>query len=296
MKQTLELTGSIVALATPMHADGAVDWQALTQLVEWHIQNQTHGIVAVGTTGESATLNGAEHLKVIESVIRTTAGRVPVIAGTGANSTQEAVELTQEAKRLGADAALLVVPYYNKPPQRGIVAHYQKLAESVDLPQILYNVPGRTALDMSNETVLELADLDNIVAIKDATGDVARGKELIEKLDGRMSVLSGDDVTALQLMKHGAKGNISVTANVAPLQMSKVFAAALAQDFETAEQLHAPLEQLHTAMFLEPNPLPVKYALSRMGMCSTGIRLPLVWMDQKYNQQVDAALKAVGAI
>jgi len=224
------IQGSIVAIVTPMFEDGGVDWKSLEKLVEWHIQQGTHSIVAVGTTGEASTLSMEEHTQVIREVIRVANKRIPIIAGTGANSTREAIELTKAAKELGADAALLVTPYYNKPTQEGLYQHYKAIAEAVDIPQILYNVPGRTGVDMQNETVIRLADIKNIVGVKDATGDVPRGQALIEGLNGKIAVYSGDDETAWELILLGAKGNISVTANVAPKQMSDICEAALAGD------------------------------------------------------------------
>ncbi|HRA91556.1 MAG TPA: 4-hydroxy-tetrahydrodipicolinate synthase, partial [Acinetobacter sp.] len=231
------IQGSIVAIITPMFENGGVDWKSLEKLVEWHIQQGTHSIVAVGTTGEASTLSMEEHTQVIKEIIRVANKRIPIIAGTGANSTHEAIELTQAAKDLGADAALLVTPYYNKPTQEGLYLHYKAIAEAVDIPQILYNVPGRTGVDMQNDTVIRLADIQNIIGIKDATGDVPRGQALIEGLNGKMAVFSGDDATAWELMLLGAKGNISVTANVAPKQMSDVCVAALAGDAANAEAL-----------------------------------------------------------
>ena len=235
-QQAQTIQGSIVAIVTPMFEDGSVDWKGLEKLVEWHIAQGTNSIVAVGTTGEASTLSMKEHTQVIKEIIRVANKRIPIIAGTGANSTREAIELTKEAKELGADAALLVTPYYNKPTQEGLYQHYKAIAEAVDLPQILYNVPGRTGVDMANETVIRLADIPQIVGIKDATGDVPRGQALLEGLAGKaMTVYSGDDATAYQLILSGAKGNISVTANVAPKEMSDVCAAALAGEAEQAE-------------------------------------------------------------
>ena len=253
--------------------------------------------MAVGTTGEASTLSMAEHTRVIKEIIRVANKRIPIIAGTGANSTHEAIELTREAKELGADAALLVTPYYNKPTQEGLYQHYKAIAEAVDLPQILYNVPGRTGVDMLNETVIRLADIPQIVGIKDATGDVARGKELIEGLAGKdMTVYSGDDATAYQLMGLGAKGNISVTANVAPKEMSLICAAALAGDAEGAEALNNKVANLHNILFCESNPIPVKWALHEMGLIGTGIRLPLTPLAEQYRTPLREALSAAGVI
>lgn len=285
------IQGSLVALVTPMFEDGALDWDALDRLVDWHIEQGTDGLVAVGTTGESATLDVAEHSQVIARVIARTAGRVPVIAGTGANSTREAIELTDTARKLGADAALLVTPYYNKPTQEGLYQHYRAVAEAVDLPQMLYNVPGRTGVDMHNDTVLRLADIDNIFSIKDATGDLSRGKDLIDRLNGRLNVFSGDDATAWQLIGLGARGNVSVTANVAPKLMHQICQAALSGDAAQAEQLNAQIEILHSVLFCESNPIPVKWALHAMGQIQRGIRLPLTVLADAYQPLIAQALR-----
>ena len=285
------IQGSLVALVTPMFADGSLDWDALDQLVDWHIDQGTDGLVAVGTTGESATLDVAEHSQVIARVIARAAGRVPVIAGTGANSTREAIELTDTARKLGADAALLVTPYYNKPTQEGLYQHYRALAEAVDLPQMLYNVPGRTGVDMHNDTVLRLADIDTIFAIKDATGDLVRGKDLIDRLAGRMSVFSGDDATAWQLIGLGARGNVSVTANIAPKQMHHICQAALTGDMTSAAHLNAQIEILHQVLFCESNPIPVKWALQAMNKIDSGIRLPLTGLAQSCQPTLLQALR-----
>lgn len=296
-QQAQIIQGSIVAIVTPMFEDGSVDWKGLEKLVEWHIQQGTNSIVAVGTTGEASTLSMTEHTQVIKEVIRVANKRIPVIAGTGANSTHEAIELTKEAKELGADAALLVTPYYNKPTQEGLFQHYKAIAEAVDLPQILYNVPGRTGVDLLNETVIRLADIPQIVGIKDATGDVARGQELLEGLDGKhMIVYSGDDATAYQLMGCGAKGNISVTANVAPKEMSQVCEAALAGDQVKAESLNLQVANLHNILFCESNPIPVKWALHEMGLIGTGIRLPLTPLAEQYRTSLREALTTAGVI
>ncbi len=290
------IQGSIVAIVTPMYEDGSVDWKSLEKLVEWHIQQGTHSIVAVGTTGEASTLSMEEHTQVIKEVIRVANKRIPIIAGTGANSTREAIELTKAAKELGADAALLVTPYYNKPTQEGLYQHYKAIAEAVDIPQILYNVPGRTGVDMQNETVIRLADVKNIIGIKDATGDVPRGQALIEGLAGNMAIYSGDDETACELMLLGAKGNISVTANVAPKQMSDVCEAALAGDKEKAQRLNQQIANLHNILFCESNPIPVKWALHEMGYISTGLRLPLTPLAEQYREPIRNSLKAAGII
>ncbi|PTQ88528.1 4-hydroxy-tetrahydrodipicolinate synthase [Agitococcus lubricus] len=288
------ITGSLVALVTPMQDNGDIDWPALKQLVEWHIAEGTHAIVAVGTTGESATLDVDEHCAVIKAVVDTAAGRIPIIAGTGANSTREAIELTKSAKEAGADACLLVTPYYNKPTQEGLFQHYKAIAEAVDIPQILYNVPGRTGVDMSNATVARLAGVPNIVGIKDATGNLERGQELLTLVGDKMAVYSGDDATAYRLILMGAKGNISVTANVAPKAMSAICEAALAGDAQTANALNQPLEALHRDLFVESNPIPVKWALFSMGRIAQGIRLPLTVLAPQCQDTVRQALTQAG--
>ncbi len=284
------IRGSLVALVTPMHADGSLDWQALDALLDWHIESGTNGIVAVGTTGESATLAVDEHCDVIARVIRRVAGRVPVIAGTGGNATAEAVELTREAQALGADACLLVTPYYNKPTQEGLYQHYRHIAEAVSIPQILYNVPGRTGVDMLPATVERLADIDNIVGIKEATGDLERAREVIDICRGRMAVYSGDDATATELMLMGGDGTISVTANVVPAQLAEVTRLALAAEAEAAYVLDGKLAALNEALFLESNPIPVKWALADMGRMEHGLRLPLTPLAEQYHAAVRAAV------
>lgn len=291
-----KLQGSMVALITPMHSNGDVDWQSLANLIDWQIEQGTDVLVSVGTTGESATLSMQEHVDVIEFTMKQVGGRIPVIAGTGANNTVEAIELTQHAKQAGADAALLVVPYYNKPTQEGLYLHYKAIAEAVDIPQVLYNVPGRTVVDMQQATVERLADIENIIAIKDATGDVARGAKLIEAVKGRMIVLSGDDESALTLMRHGAKGNISVTANVAPKIMSQIFGLALKGEFEQAEALNQKIAHLHQDLFIESSPIPAKYALYKMGHIEQGIRLPLTWLTPEHQQVMNEALAKAGLL
>lgn len=288
------ITGSIVALVTPMHPDGKVDWEALEKLIAWHAQSGTAAIGAVGTTGESATLSVPEHCEVIEFCVRHCAGKMPVIAGTGANATWEAIELTRAAADAGADAALLVTPYYNRPTQRGLYEHYKAVAEAVAIPQILYNVPGRTAVDMDNDTVERLAELDNIVGIKDATGDPARGRDLIARCGGRLAIYSGDDPTAMELMLAGGQGNISVTANVAPALVARLCELALAGDREGAAAIDQQLQALNAALFLEANPIPVKWALFHRGRIDSGIRLPLTTLDAQYHDEVIAALEAAG--
>lgn len=296
-QQASGIQGSIVAIVTPMFKDGSVDWKGLEKLVEWHIEQGTNSIVAVGTTGEASTLSMEEHTKVIAEIIRVANKRIPIIAGTGANSTREAIELTQEAQKLGADAALLVTPYYNKPTQEGLYQHYKAIAEAADIPQILYNVPGRTGVDMSNETVIRLADIPQIVGIKDATGDVARGIELLKGLEGKaMDVFSGDDATAFELMLAGAKGNISVTANIAPKAMSEVCAAATTGDRETAVRVNDSVAILHDILFCEANPIPVKWALHEMTKIDTGIRLPLTPLAEQYRAPLQEALRKTGLI
>lgn len=277
------ITGSIVALVTPLTVEGAIDWAALEKLIDWHVNEGTDAIVAVGTTGESATLSMDEHHQVIQQVVRWVNGRLPVIGGTGANSTQEAIELTQQAEQAGVEACLLVTPYYNKPTQEGLYRHFQAVAGSVAAPLLLYNVPGRTAVDMTNETVMRLAEIENIIGIKDATGDLDRGRQLLSMVPEGFAVYSGDDFTATELIISGAQGNISVTANVMPKAMQVlVKLARRAQHqadepsiLEAARTLQTALMPLHQALFLESNPIPVKWALKEMGMIDVGIRLPL---------------------
>jgi 4-hydroxy-tetrahydrodipicolinate synthase len=279
---------------TPMTPGLEIDWAALTDLVDWHIQEGTDAIVAVGTTGESATLNVREHCQVIGKVVEQVRGRIPVIAGTGANSTQEAIELTEAAHSVKADACLSVTPYYNKPTQEGLFLHHKAIAEAVAIPHILYNVPGRTACDMANDTVVRLADIDNIVGIKDATGDLERGADLIERCADRIAIYSGDDPTAVELMLLGGKGDISVTANVAPRLMSAMCEAAMAGDASLAREYNDRLMPLHNKLFLESNPIPVKWALHDMGKMSEGIRLPLTILSKQYQAQLREAMKQVG--
>ena len=290
------IEGSLVALVTPFNEDGSLDWAGLDALLEWHLQEGTNAIVAVGTTGESATLDVDEHCAVIKRTVQVINGRIPVIAGTGANATSEAIELTESAKNAGADACLLVTPYYNKPTQEGLYQHFKKVAESVDIPQILYNVPGRTACDMSNDTVLRLAALDNIIGLKDATGDVARGTALIAALSDDFAVWSGDDGTALELMLAGGKGDISVTANVAPKAMAEMCRLAIAGDRAGAEAVNAPLLGLHERLFLESNPIPAKWALYEMGRIGKGIRLPLTPLAEQFRAPLQEALRAASLI
>lgn len=291
-----KLRGSITALVTPMHPDGSIDYKHLAHLIDWQIDEGTHALVAVGTTGEAATLSMQEHCDVMDFFVKHVNGRVPVIAGTGANNTREAIELTAHAKLVGADCALLVVPYYNKPTQEGMYQHYKTIAEAVDMPQMLYNVPGRTVVDMSEDTVDRLADIENIIAIKDATGNLVRGKSLIERVGDRLVVLSGDDPTALELVRLGARGNISVTSNIAPKAMSQIFELALAGNFDEAMLIHEGIEHLHKDLFIESSPQPTKYALYKMGRIDKGIRLPLVWLSEQYQELLDDSLERAHVI
>lgn len=289
------ITGSIVAMVTPMRSDTLeVDWQALAQLVDWHVEQGSAAIVAVGTTGESATLTVAEHARVIGEVVKQAAGRIPVIAGTGANATAEAIELTEAAAAAGADAALLVTPYYNKPTQAGLIAHYTAIARAVALPQILYNVPGRTACDMLPETVVELSAVENIVGVKEATGDLQRAAQLISACPADFAIYSGDDATARELMLAGGHGDISVTANVAPALMAAMCTAALAGDHERALQLDQQLAPLHRDLFLEANPIPVKWAVARLGRCQPALRLPMTPLSTQFHADVERAMRAAG--
>ena len=290
------ITGSIVALVTPMRSDGALDHEALAKAVDRVIEAGSAAIVSVGTTGESATLDVDEHTDVIRRTIDVAAGRVPIIAGTGANSTAEAIHLTAAAKAAGADAALLVTPYYNKPPQEGLYRHFKAVAEAVDIPQILYNVPGRTAVDMLPSTVERLADVPGIVGIKEAKGDLDRVRELVALGLPDFALYSGDDATARDSILLGFHGDISVTANVAPEGMARMCAAALAGDAETAAAIDADLAALHRSLFVEPNPIPVKWALAELGLIDEGIRLPLVPLDPAFHAEVRAAIKAAGLL
>lgn len=284
--------GSMVALATPMHEGGAVDNNALEHLIEFHISNGTQGIVAVGTTGESATLTPEEHLAVIELTIKKVAGRVPVIAGTGSNSTHEAIDMSLEAAALGSDAVLLVTPYYNKPTQHGLLAHFQAIANAVSLPQFLYNVPGRTAVDMLPETVAEAAKSDNIIGIKEATGSLQRLAEIKALVDEDFILLSGDDATSKDFMLQGGHGVISVTANVAPKLMSELCAASISGNEGKATEIDANLLALHENLFIEANPIPVKWCLHAMGLMEADIRLPLTVLSKEYQPQLLDSLAA----
>ncbi len=288
--------GSMVALVTPMSIDGTVDTKALLELVEFHISNGTHAIVPVGTTGESATLDHEEHCEVIRMVVDQVAGRIPVIAGTGANSTREAIDLTRCAMEAGADACLLVTPYYNKPTQEGLYQHYKAVADAVPIPQILYNVPGRTACDMLPDTVERLSELANIVGIKEATGDVARAGQIIDRCGSRMDVFSGDDAKAMEIILCGGKGVISVTANVAPRMMRQMCEAALQGDRATAQEINQHLEGLHRDLFIESNPIPVKWALAEMGKVPPGIRLPLTPLSKQYHEPLRRSMRQAGIL
>lgn len=293
----MQIRGSIVALVTPMHDDGEVDWTSLDALVEWHIAEGTNALVAVGTTGESATLDVDEHLDVVKRVVKQTRGRVPVIAGTGANSTSEAIELTRAAQAAKADACLVVTPYYNKPPQEGLYRHYKTLAETTGAPILLYNVPGRTGCDLLPETVARLAPIPNIIGLKEAVGTLERRQALLSLgLRKDFLLLSGDDETAREAILSGFSGDISVTANVAPGLMSRMCAAALAGDAALAAQLDAQLLPLHQKLFVEPNPIPVKWALHAMGRIPAGLRLPLVPLSSAQQPVVREALRASGVL
>jgi 4-hydroxy-tetrahydrodipicolinate synthase len=288
------LHGSLVAIVTPMHEDGALDLDAFRRLIDWHIGEGTDGIVAVGTTGESPTVDFDEHRLLIETAVQHAAGRVPVIAGTGANSTREAIELAAYAKQAGADMSLSVVPYYNKPTQEGLYRHFRAIAEAVDLPHILYNVPGRTVADLANDTVLRLAQIPNIVGIKDATANLERGADLLRRKPRDFLVYSGDDATALALMLLGGHGVISVTANVAPRLMHEMCAAALAGNLARAREVNNRLLGLHRHLFCEANPIPVKWAVQQLGLIGGGIRLPLTPLAEGCHAQVRDAMRQAG--
>lgn len=290
------IQGSMVALVTPMKEDGAVDEEALRTLVEWHVQQGTDAIVSVGTTGESATLDEDEHCSVIGRTVDMVANRIPVIAGTGANSTTEAITLTRCAKEAGADACLLVTPYYNKPTQLGLYLHHKAIAEAVDIPQILYNVPGRTACDMLPETVGRLSEVPNIIGVKEATGDLSRVPAIRQVAGDDFGLYSGDDATGREFMLLGGDGVISVTANVAPAAMKSLCQAAMSGEQETAQSIDRKLEDLHRDLFLEANPIPVKWALAEMGKIGKGIRLPLTWLSEEYQPIVRKALQSAGVI
>ena len=293
-----ELGGSMVAIVTPMTGgvdpECAIDWPAFDRFIEYHIANGTDGIVAVGTTGESATLSEEEHCHAIKHVVDTVGGRIPVIAGTGANSTSEAVRLTRCAKDAGADACLLVTPYYNKPTQEGLIEHHRFVANAVDIPQILYNVPGRTAIDMSVETICRLAEVSNIIGVKEATGEVARVKPLREGCGEDFLLLSGDDLTGREFMLAGGDGVISVTANVAPKLMSELCKSAISGDASGAQKIDDKLVALHRDLFIQSNPIPVKWAVHKMGYCEPSIRLPLTWLTTPEQDIVSTAMAQAG--
>jgi 4-hydroxy-tetrahydrodipicolinate synthase len=285
------IKGSIVAIVTPMFEDGSLDFAGLRALVEWHVASGTAAIVAVGTTGESPTVDVEEHVQIIETAIKAAAGRVPVIAGTGANSTREAIELSRQAKRIGAQMSLSVVPYYNKPTQEGLYQHFKAIAEAVDLPIILYNVPGRTVADMSNDTALKLAQVPNIVGIKDATGNLERAADLVNRAPKDFALYSGDDGTGLAFMLSGGHGVISVTANAAPRLMAELCTAAIGGDNGRARQFNARLAGLHKELFVEANPIPVKWVLNQMGKIKPGIRLPMTALSSSFHDRLRDAMR-----
>lgn len=288
--------GSLVALVSPMHADGSTDFESFARLIDWHCEQGTNGIVVVGTTGESATLDFKEHEEVLRFTVDHTAGRVPLIAGTGANATTEAVHLTEQARLAGADACLSVTPYYNKPTQEGLYRHFKTIAEAVDIPQILYNVPGRTAVDMLPETVQRLSEIPRIVGLKESSGSVERIRQLISLCPGEFAIYSGEDVIGMESMLAGGAGTVSVTANVAPAEMRALCDACFAGDRPLAEQINARLEALHNDLFVEANPIPVKWALHEMGRIGEGIRLPLTPLSRTHHDRVRQALVQAGVL
>lgn len=288
--------GSIVAIVTPMKADGSVDKESLHHLIDWHLQAKTDGIVVVGTTGEACTLTEDEQYEIIAETVNHVAKRIPVIAGTGSNSTQHTIELTRNAKKAGADAALIVTPYYNKPTQTGLYEHYKLIAEKVSIPVILYNVPSRTACDLLPETIERLAKITNIVGVKEATGKIERTTEIFKRCGKHFAILSGDDATAFDTMLQGAKGVISVTANVAPQKMHELCDAILNGDKALAESINLELMPLHQKLFLESNPIPTKWALHEMGLIPSGIRLPLSPLDPKFHADVKRAMQEAGVV
>lgn len=290
------LQGSLVALITPMFPDGTLDFAAYKKLIDWHVDQGTDGIVVVGTSGESPTVDMDEHAELIRVAVEHAAGRLPVVAGIGGNSTSEAIQLSKHALEVGADAGLSVVPYYNKPTQEGLYQHFKAVAEAVELPSLLYNVPGRTVADMANDTVVRLSQVPNIIGIKDATGDIGRGAMLIRDVPSDFIVLSGDDATAAALILLGGRGNISVTANVAPALMHQLCAAALAGDAARTRQLNARLATLNQVLFLEANPIPVKWAAAEMGLIQPGYRLPLTPLSAQHHDTVRQALKDLDLI
>ncbi|MDS1142440.1 4-hydroxy-tetrahydrodipicolinate synthase [Pusillimonas sp. SM2304] len=288
--------GSMVALITPMLPDGSLDFDAYRKLIDWHAEQGTDGLVVVGTSGESPTVTVEEHVELIKVAVEHAAGRLPVIAGIGGNSTSEAIELSQHAKQVGAQAGLSVVPYYNKPTQEGLYQHFKAIAEAVDLPAILYNVPGRTVADMSNDTILRLAQVPGIIGVKDATGDIGRGALLVRDAPAGFQVFSGDDATAAALMLLGGRGNISVTANVAPKLMHELCMAAIQGDGVRTRQLNARLATLNKVLFVESNPIPVKWAVAEMGLTKLGYRLPLTSLSEQYHALVRSSLKEAGLL
>jgi 4-hydroxy-tetrahydrodipicolinate synthase len=290
------IQGSIVALVTPMTEDGGLDDGSLKKLVEFHVEQGTDALVAVGTTGESATLDEDEHCHVIELVVQTVAGRIPVIAGTGANCTREAIRLTSRAKQAGADACLLVTPYYNKPTQEGLYLHYKAIAEAVDIPQILYNVPGRTGCDMLPETVARLAKIDNIVGVKEATGKLERLPQIRDLTGDEFAIYTGDDATSCEFCLLGGNGSITVTGNVAPKLLHEMLVAAMRGDRVTAESIDAKLNALHENLFIQSNPIPVKWAVAEMGLMGKGIRLPLTWLSDDCIESVRSAMRQAGIL
>ncbi len=292
----MNISGSIVALVTPLHEDGSVDYPTLRTLIDWHIAEGTHCIGVVGTTGESPTVSVEEHCEIIRVAVEQAAGRVPIMAGAGANSTREAIELSEYAKKVGADCTLQVVPYYNKPTQEGIYQHFKAIAEAVDIPVMLYNVPGRSVADMSVETTLRLAQVPGVFGIKEATGNLERAAWLIKQAPKGFSIYSGDDPTAVALMLLGGHGNVSVTANVAPRGMAQLCEAAMARDTARAIELHMQLLPLHKHLFVEPNPIPVKWALAKMGKCGGTLRLPLTPLSDGAQSTVEAALREAGVL
>ena len=290
------IQGSIVAIVSPMHEDGSLDLPRYRALIDWHVDSGTAAIVAVGTTGESPTVDVEEHGTLIRVAVEQAAGRVPVIAGTGGNSTREAIELTRHAAKVGAAASLQVVPYYNRPGQEGLYRHFRAVAEAVDLPMVLYNVPGRTAADLSNDTIVRLSQVPGVIGLKDATGDMPRAADLLDRLPAGFALYSGNDDSALALMLLGGHGVISVTANVAPREMAQLCAAALAGDLRTAREINRRLIGLHLRLFVEANPIPVKWALARMGRIEGGIRLPMTPMDARHRETVEAAMHRAGVL
>src|SRR5262245_31714058 len=290
------ITGSLVAIVTPMHEDGRLDIARFRKLIDWHVAEGTDGIVVVGTTGESPTVDFDEHKELIRIAVEHSQHRIPIIAGTGGNSTAEAIELTLAAKKAGATACLSVVPYYNKPTQEGLYRHFRKIAEAVDIPNILYNVPGRTVADLANDTALRLAQVPNIVALKDATANIASGSDLIRRVPKGFAVYSGDDATALALILLGGQGTISVTANVAPRLVREMCAAALAGDVVRAREINARLLSLHRNLFVEANPIPVKWAVAQLGLIEGGIRLPLTPLSRQFHETIRESMREAGVI